>query len=74
MRWSVRWLQAERDLNPKKEDQIGALEAHLKRIASLEKKVKAMMEGNVLPPVKVLEVEWYRLEAELWLAEAKAKK
>src|SRR5262249_48193136 len=30
--WSVRWLQAERDLGPEKEDQLSALEGHLKRM------------------------------------------
>src|SRR5947208_2781979 len=29
--WSVRWMQAERDLNPTKAEQIAALEGHLKR-------------------------------------------
>jgi hypothetical protein len=41
-KWSVRWQQAERDLNSKQQDQIAALEAHLKRMNELERKFKTL--------------------------------
>ncbi len=70
--WSVRWLQAKRDLSPKHEDQLAALEAHLKRMTELKEKVTSLSR-DLLPPIKLEEAEWYRLEAQLWLTKAKAK-
>ncbi len=71
--WSLRLLKAERDLNPKHEDQIAALERHLKRLTELEKKVK-LLGPSLIPEMEVFGIEWHRLDAELWLAQAKAKK
>jgi hypothetical protein len=70
--WSVRWLKAERDINPKGAEYIVALEAHLKRMKALETKTMSLVPG-ILPQTAAFEVEWYRLEAELWLIQAKAK-
>jgi hypothetical protein len=72
-RWSVRWLQAEHDLNPKEADYIAALEAHLKRMKELEEKVKNLVP-DFLSDSAAVEAKWYRVEAALWLAQAKAKK
>ncbi len=71
-KWSVRWLHAQRDLNPKQEDQIVALEAHLKRMTELKKAVTNLTR-DLLPRIKEDEAEWYRLEAQIWLAKAKEK-
>jgi hypothetical protein len=67
--WSVRWLQAQRDLSAKPEDQVAALEAHLKRMTELKKQVE-MLSRDLMPLSRVDEAEWYRLEAQLWLAKA----
>ena len=71
--WSVRWLQAQRDLSAKPEDRIAALEAHLKRMMELKKQVE-MLSRDLMPLPRVDEAEWYRLEAQLWLAKAKQAK
>jgi outer membrane biosynthesis protein TonB len=70
--WSVRWLQAQRDLSPKQEDQIAALAAHLKRMTELKEVVKNLTR-DLFPRIKEDEAEWYRLEAQIWLAKEKAK-
>lgn len=70
--WSVRWLQAQRELSAKYEDQIAALEAHLKRMTELKKAVKDLTK-DLMPRIKEDEAEWYRLEAQIWLAKAKAE-
>jgi hypothetical protein len=70
--WSVRWLQASRDLSTKHEEHVAALEAHLKRMTELKKKVKELTK-DLIPLIKEDEAEWYRLEAQLWLAKEKAK-
>lgn len=67
--WSVRLLQAERDVTPR--DAVAAVEGHIKRIKELEKKVKLLRE--VLTERAEFDVEWYGLEAQQWLAEAKAR-
>jgi hypothetical protein len=71
-KWSVRLLRAQRDLSLKHEDQIVALEAHLKRMTEL-KKVVQNLTRDLLPRIKDDEAEWYRLEAQIWLAKEKAK-
>jgi RNA polymerase sigma factor (sigma-70 family) len=70
--WSVRLLQTEREMKPKRADQLAALEAHLKRMIQLQKAVKDLSR-DLLPPGENLSAEWHRLEADLWLAQAKAK-
>ena len=69
--WSTRWLQTERDLNPKDTDHVAALEAHLKRMTELERDVKQRL-GLLLSDLAKHEVEWYVLEARLWLERAKS--
>lgn len=71
--WSIRWLQAQRKLSPKKEDQVAALVAHFKRMAKLRRAV-GQLTPDLMPAITKAEVEWYLLEAELWLGEAKAAK
>lgn len=68
--WSVRWLQAQRALNPKLEDQAAALQDHHKRMAKLKKAFEELSR-DLVPRTCVDEAEWYRLEAQLWLVEFK---
>jgi len=70
--WSVRLLQAQRDLSSKHEEHVAALEAHLKRMTELQNRVKTVGK-DLLSPRAESEAEWYRLEAQLWLAKEKAK-
>jgi len=70
--WSIRWLKAQRDLSTKHEDHVAALEAHLKRMSELQNRVKQVSK-DLLPPRAESEAEWYRLEAQLWLAKEKAR-
>jgi hypothetical protein len=70
--WSVRLLQAQREMSRERTDHLAALEAHLKRMTKLQEAVK-MLTRDLLPPSTNLDPEWYRLEAELWLAQMKAK-
>jgi hypothetical protein len=68
--WSVRWLTAQRDLSSKPEERITALEAHLKRMTELQNRIKSLNK-DLLQPRAEAEAEWYRLEAQLWLAKEK---
>jgi hypothetical protein len=71
--WSVRWLNAQRDLSDKKEEQIAALEAHLQRMKELQQDVTRMQKAGLLTSLEVPAAEFRRAEAELWLAQAKAR-
>ncbi len=42
-------------------------------MSDLEKQVKAMIV-ELLPPHAAWDAEWYRLEAQVWLAKAKESK
>lgn len=72
-RWSVRWLQAQREMSRKNADPVDALQAHLRRMIELEQEVGKLTAVGVYPKHTQLDAEWYRLEAQLWLAEEKAK-
>ena len=67
----IRLLQAERDLNPGLADQTAALQNHLQHMKDVEVKPRPSENPSEL---KQREAEWYRMEAELWLAKAKEKK
>ena len=71
--WSVRLLKAQRDQSSKPEEQIAALEEHLKRMTELQKRVKQVGK-DLLSPRAESEAEWYRLEAQLWVTKAKQEK
>ena len=71
-RWSIRWLQAERDLSSTETDHLTALEAHLSRMTDLEKDIGSLA-NEISPEATKLEVQWYVLEARLLLAQAKPK-
>ena len=70
--WSVRWMQAERDLGRTKAEQISAVEAHLKRMQfwkeMMDKNRQLGQETSYGPKA----AEFFRIEADDWLAAAKA--
>jgi hypothetical protein len=72
-RWSVRWLDAESELGEKKEDRSRAAEEHLSRMKEVEKSVADLVKLGILPLYETAAAEFYRLEAEKWLGERKAK-
>ena len=71
-RWSVRWLQVEREMSPRPTDHRAALEAHLKRMTELDKLVERLVR-EYMGDLAKLDAEWYVLEARVWLEQAKAK-
>ncbi|HEV3163699.1 MAG TPA: sigma-70 family RNA polymerase sigma factor, partial [Isosphaeraceae bacterium] len=66
------WLDAQREANPKPAEQIAAFQAHLDRMRQIEKKERAELEVGRGTTTDVSEAEYYRREAELWLAQANA--
>ena len=72
--WSVRLLKAQRDVSSKRDDQLSALNDHLKRMQDHAKVARALWQagGVGASPLDVPAADFYLREAELWLAQAKA--
>ncbi len=63
--WSVRWLNAQRDMSSDKEGQVTALEGHLARMKELQQ-LLARMSGHLLPSLWAEEApNYYVTEAEI---------
>jgi hypothetical protein len=71
--WSRLVLDARRDLGETPRDRIIALEDHLARLKKLEELVAKIRRLGFGRSSDVGATEYYRLEAELWLARAAAK-
>jgi hypothetical protein len=69
--WSKRWLNAEQALAKKKSEKISALENHLARIKMVEETVAKLSKVEASQIRQLAMVTFFRLEAEVLLAEAK---
>jgi hypothetical protein len=73
-RWSKRWLEAERQADPRPDRQLAALRDHWERMRQMEKTVKSLQQARAITTDRVTAAEYYRAEAEMWLLEAKDRK
>ena len=73
-RWSRRLLEAQRDALDNNPGHVTACEAHLERIKKLEAKIRKIRRIGFGDSLDVVEVDYYRKEADFWLANAKAAK
>ena len=71
--WSKRLLEAELALCEKKAERLAAHERHLKYMKQFEDRVTEMYKVGRYSILSVTEARYGRLEAELWLAEAKTR-
>jgi RNA polymerase sigma factor (sigma-70 family) len=71
--WSGNWLKAELKLCHTKAEKIAAFERHFQRTEKAEKINKARLDEDVIPRTQYHQALYLRLEAEIWLVEAKAK-
>jgi outer membrane protein TolC len=72
-RWSRRWLKAQRALSATRADDVAALQAHLERMRKLEKIVQTQVKAGGAGVQAGSAATYYRVEAEIWLAEIKGK-
>jgi hypothetical protein len=70
--WSVRWLNAQRDLSSKKEDHVSDLSEHLKRMQEILQVAQLTVKTGAGSPLDCQAADFYLREAELWVAQAKA--
>jgi hypothetical protein len=71
-RWSCRWLQAQREVSDQKADQVAAFQAHWERMREIERIERELRRSRVNPVNEVTAAEYYRIEAEIWLEQAKS--
>jgi hypothetical protein len=71
--WSHFVLQTQFDLSDAKPDQLVALEAHLERMKRLEDLLKKVRRLGFGQAIEVGAVEYYRIEAEYWVAHARVQ-
>ncbi len=69
--WSRRVLDSQKAVDPGQAKVRAALQAHLDRMNELEKIVTARNQAGQLTADEVAAARFYRLEAEIWLAQAK---
>jgi hypothetical protein len=70
---SLRLLEAERDLSDKKEDQIGALDNHWRRMKAVEQITQKRFHAGLIEEADLSQAKFYRIQAEIWLERAKDK-
>jgi RNA polymerase sigma factor (sigma-70 family) len=70
---SRRLLEAEQLLNRDKANQLAGLEHHLKRMKEAEAINQDRFNAGRIPVQDLAEARYYRIQAELWLGQAKAK-
>jgi hypothetical protein len=73
-RWSRRWLDAQRQLSAKQEEQVTAFRQHLDRMKGLEEITRQQFQDGGLAKVyEIHATEYYVAEAAEWLAQAKER-
>ncbi len=72
--WSVNLLKARLKFCVKKSEVVAAHEEHLKRMKEVEAISKALYDANTIIGTDYHQCVYYRIEAEIWLEEAKAAK
>jgi hypothetical protein len=78
--WSVRWLNAQRDLSETKDERTAAFADHAKRMKELKAIVTILVgdgKGGFMTPADAAiaepAAEWYLAEAEVWLLKERGK-
>ena len=69
----MRLMNAEQLLSNEKADKVAAIERHVKRTQEIEDVNHARFVGGRIPVPDLAEARYYRLQAELWLEQERAK-
>ena len=69
--WSRRWMEAQQTLNTDKDKQMEAVQAHLDRMKKVEEFFMRLVKTGQGSSTDHTAAEYYRIEAEIWLAQAK---
>jgi hypothetical protein len=69
-RWSVRWLDADRQLSDQPADQVAAFKAHFERMRDLDRLIRKLRAAGQTTIDETSAAEFYRTEAEMWVLQA----
>lgn len=69
-RWSVRWMQAERDLGQTRNARLAAFEEHLKRMQFWKERRALEREEGYVTAAEASAAEFFLVEAQDWLVAA----
>jgi hypothetical protein len=69
--WSRRWLDVQRLLNDKKQDQTAAAEGHLERMRQLKILTDQLWQQKLISRDQTSAADYYVAEAEMWVLQAK---
>jgi hypothetical protein len=72
--WSRRWKDAQRNTTSKRSEQVAAEEDHVRRMQQVEAKAKERVAAKRAQPSEAYAAEYYRIEAEMALAQLKTGK
>jgi hypothetical protein len=72
--WSRRWLQAKLAVTRKKAGKVGAYKEHLQHMKAVEKSAKRLVDLGKTSVITYTTAKYYRLQAEIWLAQARSTK
>jgi hypothetical protein len=72
-RWSLRWLEVERELSDRTENRIAALQAHLERTRAIERVTRRRFGRRLITIDQVRAAAFYVAEAEVWLGQTAAE-
>ena len=70
LEWTRRLAQAHMDVPESKADRVAFLEGYVRQMKESEEVMKKRFEMGVCGPLDVASSQYYRLEAEIWLAKA----
>jgi hypothetical protein len=73
-RWSLRWLESEKDLSDQQADQVAAYQGHFERMRDLDRLIRRLQGSGQSTIEEISAAEYYRIEAEVWLLKAKEAK
>ena len=71
--WSMRWMDAQRDVAGTKVERTAAVQAHLERMRKFHKDMADLAKSSVVSRFELAATEYYVVEAEELLARAKAE-
>jgi hypothetical protein len=72
--WSRRWMDAQKQVTPKRSEQLAAVEAHVDRMRQLEKAARKRVAAKRAPEWEGYATEYLRIEAELMLSQTRSSK
>ena len=71
--WSMRWMDAQRDVATTRGERTAAAEAHLERMRKFHKDTAELAKSKVVSQFELAATEYYFVEAEEVLARERAK-